>query len=131
MKHLLSACKISQCDKKLVIQVILTWFEIDRTDYISYCTKISHFITVPSPPRMAVETTCARSQTCIPTCVRYMTWFTGKQYENNVAVSSMSQFSSPNSSWVVCYKFRSIKILQIVYLTCNADSRTKPCTSEN
>ena len=36
MQHLLSTCKINQCDNKLAMQIILTWFEIDRTGYISY-----------------------------------------------------------------------------------------------
>ena len=70
----------------LVIQIILTWFEIDRTGYISYCTMIYYFIIVLSPPRMAVEIKCARSHACMPTCVRCMTGLMGTQYENNVAV---------------------------------------------
>ena len=36
LKHLLSACKINQCDNKLVMQIILTWFEIYRIGYVSY-----------------------------------------------------------------------------------------------
>ena len=86
MKHLFSACKISRCDNMLVIQIILTWFEIDRTGYTSYCTMILYFIIVLSPSRMVVEIKCARSHTCKPTCVRCMTGFTGTQYENTVAV---------------------------------------------
>ena len=36
LKHLLSACKIYQCDNTLVMQVILRWFETDRISYSLY-----------------------------------------------------------------------------------------------
>ena len=42
LKHMLCACKINQRDNKLVIRIIQTWFEIDRTGYTSYCTRISY-----------------------------------------------------------------------------------------
>ena len=33
LKHMLCACKISQCDNKQVIQITQTWFESDRTGW--------------------------------------------------------------------------------------------------
>ena len=75
MQHLLSTCKINQCDNKLAMQIILTWFEIDLTGYISYFSFQSiHHRGWPC------ETTSARSHTCTAS-VRCMTLFARTQNE--------------------------------------------------
>ena len=76
MKHLLSACKINQCDNELVTQIILTWFEIDHTGYISYLFSLQFFHRRGWP----CETTSARSHTCTAS-VPCMTLFARTQYE--------------------------------------------------
>ena len=76
MQHLLSTCKINQCDNKLAMQIILTWFEIDRTGYISYLFSLQSIHHRGWP----CETTSARSYTCTAS-VRCMTLFARTQYE--------------------------------------------------
>ena len=75
MKHLVSACKINQCDNKLVMQIVLTWFEIDRTGYISYL-----FLLQSLHHRGWLCETTSASHTCTAS-VRCMTLFARTQYE--------------------------------------------------
>ena len=77
MKHLLSACKINQCDNKLVMQIIMSWFEIDRTGYISYVLSLQSL----HHQGWGCETTSARSHTCTASVPRCMTLFARTQYD--------------------------------------------------
>ena len=81
------------------MQIILTWFEIDRTGYISYLFSLQSL----HHQEWQCETTPARSHTCTAS-VRCMTLFAGTQYE----IKCRPTF------WVLCNKFRSLEILQIV-----------------
>ena len=101
MKHLLSACKINQCDNKLVVQIIVTWFEIDRTDYISYLLSIQSLHHRGWP----CETTSARSHTCTASVSRCMTLFARTQYDKN----------STNFLGILCNKFPSLNILLQIF----------------
>ena len=83
------------------MQIILTWFETDRTGYTSY------LFSLQSPPHRGwpYKTTCARSHTCTAS-VRCMTLFAGTQYE----------IKCRPTSWVLCNKFRSLEILLQIFL---------------
>ena len=76
MQHLLNTCKINQCDNKLAMQIILKWFEIDGTGYISYLFSLQSMHHGGWP----CETTSARSHTCTASG-RCMTLLARAQYE--------------------------------------------------
>ena len=67
LKHLLTTCKISQCDNKLVIQI---WFETDRTGYTSYLFSLQSLHHRGWP----CETTSARSHTSVPKVIYEVLW---------------------------------------------------------
>ena len=70
--HLLSACKINQCDNKLVIQIILTWFEKDHTGFISnlFSLQSLHHRGWPCETMSARSHTCTASVQCMPLFAR-------------------------------------------------------------
>ena len=117
MKHLLSTCKIIQCDNKLVIQIILTLFEIHRTGYTA-----SYFISLQSLYHLGwvCEATSARNHTSTHICAMHDI-VCGDTVRNEC-----SSFCCPNS-WIVFNKI-------IYYCKCFIRpatlTRTKTCISE-
>ena len=90
----LSACKINQCDNNLAFQIILTWFETDRTGYIPYLFSLKSLHQRGWP----CEITSFRGNTCTAS-LRCMTLFAGTQYE----------IKCRPTSWVLRNKFRSLE----------------------
>lgn len=84
LKHIFCACKISQCDNKLINLITQKWFEIERTGYFLYYMQGFHI----HQRRWPRGTTPKRSHTCICICANYINMtFAQTQYESNVLLS--------------------------------------------
>ena len=78
------------------------------------------FITVHSPPRMAVWNNVCEEPYMYCICAMY-----------DVVCEDTIWKKYSTTSRILCNKFPSLNILlHIVLQTCNANSRTKPCTSQ-